>query len=197
MPLLTGSFGSLHHARSPCAAFQQRRQAAAYLDKLNAPLFALEEPLAANQHAALARLAERAAIPIILDESLLRSEQLDALPGSPEHWIVNLRVSKMGGLLRSLELLERARARGIRVIVGAQVGETSLLTRAGLSVAEQARDILVAQEGAFGRHLLMDDVCDPSLQFGAGGVLKAETAIGTRRGFGIVLGDDPTFLVPL
>ena len=178
-------------------AFPDESQAAAYLDNLNAPLFALEEPLAADQHAALARLAERAAIPIILDESLIRSEQLDALPGSPERWIVNLRVSKMGGLLRSLELLERARARGMRVIVGAQVGETSLLTRAGLSVAEQARDILVAQEGAFGRHLLMDDVCDPSLQFGAGGVLKAETAIGTGGGFGIVLGDAPTFLAPL
>jgi L-alanine-DL-glutamate epimerase-like enolase superfamily enzyme len=178
-------------------AFPDEGQAAAYLDKLNAPLFALEEPLAANQHAALARLAERAAIPIILDESLLRSEQLEALPGLPEHWIVNLRVSKMGGLLRSLDLLESARARGIRVIVGAQVGETSLLTRAGLSVAEQARDILVAQEGAFGRHLLMDDVCDPSVQFGAGGVLDVGTTSSTEVGFGIALRNDPSFLAPL
>ncbi len=177
-------------------AFQDESQAAAYLDELNVPLFALEEPLAANQIPALARLAERAATPIILDESLLRREQLDALPGPPELWIVNLRVSKMGGLLRSLELLETARARGIRVIVGAQVGETSLLTRAGLAVAEQACDILVAQEGAIGRHLLMDDVCDPSYQFGFGGVLKAETAKGSGVGLGIDLAAEPSFLIP-
>jgi len=44
------------------------------------------------------------------------------------------------------------------VIVGAHVGETSLLTRAALTVANSARDLLVAQEGAFGTHLLARDV---------------------------------------
>ena len=57
------------------------------------------------------------------------------------------------------------------MIVGAQVGETSLLTRAGLTVAHAAGDALVAQEGAFGTFLLERDVCDPPLMFGAGGVL--------------------------
>jgi len=178
-------------------AFQGESQAAAYLDDLNAPLFALEEPLAANQHAALGRLAERTGIPIVLDESLIRAEQLDALADPPESWIINLRISKMGGILRSLELLEKARSRDIRVIVGAQVGETSLLTRAALTVAEQAKDILVAQEGAFGRHLLRDDVCEPSLQFGAGGMLQADAATGTGVGFGVELRNKPAFLVSL
>jgi hypothetical protein len=66
-----------------------------------------------------------------------------------------------------------ARARGIGVIVGAQVGETSLLTRAGLTAARAASDALVAQEGAFGTFLLQRDVCDPPLMFGAGGMLDA------------------------
>jgi hypothetical protein len=70
-------------------------------------------------------------------------------------------------------VLEAARARGIGVIVGAQVGETSLLTRAALTVAYAAGDTLVAQEGAFGTLLLERDVCDPPLMFGAGGVLNA------------------------
>ena len=80
-------------------AFPEERRAAAYLDALEVPLFAVEEPLHASRYAPLARLAERAEVPIVLDESLLRTAQLDALPGPPERWIVNLRVSKMGGAL--------------------------------------------------------------------------------------------------
>ena len=54
---------------------------------------------------------------------------------APARWLINLRVSKMGGLLRSLAVVDAARAAGIGLIVGAQVGETSLLTRAALTVA--------------------------------------------------------------
>jgi len=89
-------------------------------------------------------------------------------------WIVNLRVSKMGGLLRSLRLLRSIRERGVGLIVGAHVGETSILTRAALTVANCARDILVAQEGAFGTHLLNIDVADPPLMFGVGGVIDID-----------------------
>ena len=42
---------------------------------------------------------------------------------------------------------------------------------AALSVAMAGRDLLVAQEGAFGTLLLERDVCAPSLMFGADGVL--------------------------
>jgi len=70
-----------------------------------------------------------------------------------------------------LRIVDAARAAGIGLIIGAQVGETSLLTRAALTVAQAARDILVAQEGAFGTLLLEGDVCDPPLMFGRGGVL--------------------------
>jgi L-alanine-DL-glutamate epimerase-like enolase superfamily enzyme len=91
----------------------------------------------------------------------------------------------MGGLLRSLEVVEAARAAGIGVIVGAQVGETSLLTRAGLTVASGAGVALVAQEGAFGTHLLSEDVSDPPLMFGAGGVLEVSaTPTLTASGLG-------------
>ncbi len=46
---------------------------------------------------------------IILDESLLRADQLERFCDSTDRWIANVRVSKMGGLLRSLELArERA-----------------------------------------------------------------------------------------
>lgn len=145
--------------------------AVAYLTRLPAPLFALEEPLAPGAVEALAAIAARTATPIVLDESATRVEHLRDLPGPPDRWIVNVRVSKMGGVRRALRVVQAARQAGHRVIVGAQVGETSLLTRAALPVAEAAGPALVAMEGAFGTLLLRRDVCEPPLMFGAGGRL--------------------------
>ena len=150
-------------------------EAIRFLQALEYPLFAVEEPVHPNQYAELASIAERLGCPIVLDESLLRAGQLAQLADSSPHWLVNLRVSKMGGLLRSLSIVEAARALRISLIIGAQVGETSLLTRAALAVAAAARDRIVAQEGAFGTFLLERDVCDPSLMFGAGGILDVSS----------------------
>jgi L-Ala-D/L-Glu epimerase len=146
-------------------------EAAHALSRLAFPWFAVEEPISANQYDELDALAQTVGCPIVLDESLVRRQQLAHLSAAPVRWFINVRVSKMGGLLRSLDLVDDARRRGFGVIVGAQVGETSLLTRAGLTVAHAAGDALVAQEGAFGTHLLTDDVCDPPIMFGARGLL--------------------------
>ncbi len=137
------------------------------------PVFAVEEPLTAGNLAGFALVARASGTRIILDESLQRADQLETL-GDPTTWIVNLRVSKMGGVLRSLALADELLRRGIDVIVGAQVGETSLLTRAGLAIAHAAKENLVAMEGAFGTHLLQRDLTAPCLMFGDAGVLNPE-----------------------
>jgi L-alanine-DL-glutamate epimerase-like enolase superfamily enzyme len=155
------------------------------LDALGFPFFALEEPLLPGDYEGMHRLASALDTRIILDESLLRAGQLDRLSGSEDRWIVNLRVSKMGGLLRSLELVREMRQRGLRAIFGAHVGETSLLTRAALTVAHNARDILVAQEGAFGTHLLAADVVETPIMFGHGGVLDVDALGMKSAGFGL------------
>ena len=92
-----------------------------------------------------------------------------------------------------LEVVEAARSRGIPIVVGAQVGETSLLTRAALTIASAAPDLLVGQEGAFGSLLLEADVCDPPLMFGEGGVLRLGDAQRTP-GFGLDVPADLRFL---
>jgi L-alanine-DL-glutamate epimerase-like enolase superfamily enzyme len=167
-------------------------EAVAFLRALETPLFAVEEPIAPGQCEELARIAQLVGCRIVLDESLARSSQVGQLASSPSTWIVNLRVSKMGGLLRSLAVADAVRAAGVGLIVGAQVGETSLLTRVALTVAAAGRDVLVAQEGAFGTLLLERDVCDPPLMFGAGGVLEtAAHPMLVRPGFGLSRADDP------
>lgn len=154
--------------------WREANDAIVFLSALGGPIVAVEEPLAPGAFDALSRVAGACGVPIVLDESVARANQVAALPGDPSQWIVNVRVSKMGGLVRALDVVTAARSAGMRVVVGAQVGETSLLTRAGLTVAQSAGAALFAQEGAFGTFLLTRDVCDPPLMFGAGGRLRVD-----------------------
>ena len=88
--------------------------------------------------------------------------------------------------MRSLDMVDRAANLGIGVIVGAQVGETSILTRAGLTVMDATRPNLVASDGAFGTHLLHHDLTSESLMFGRGGAVVIEQAgIGGAPGLGL------------
>jgi L-alanine-DL-glutamate epimerase-like enolase superfamily enzyme len=146
-----------------------------YIGSLAYPVFAVEEPIHREQYGALAGIAAALNCRIVLDESFVRAGQIELLAQNPGIWLINVRVSKMGGLLRSLAIVEAARTRGIGVIVGAQVGETSVLTRAALTVAQAAGKTLVAQEGAFGTFLLERDVCATPLMFGAAGVLDVSS----------------------
>lgn len=50
--------------------------------------------------------------------------------------------------------------------------DLACMTRVAVSVAQAAGDRLIAQEGAFGTHLLQHDVCTPPLMFGAGCTLN-------------------------
>lgn len=160
-------------------------EAVASLAALDYAFHALEEPLQAGDYPGMAQIAAATGAKIVLDESVLRAGQLDALAADPRRWIVNLRVSKMGGLLRSLRMASAIRERGIKLVIGAHVGETSVLTRAALTVAHAFRDVVIAQEGAVGTHLIAHDVADPPLMFGAGGVLDAGAARLGPAGWGL------------
>ncbi|MDH3737893.1 MAG: hypothetical protein OER92_01780, partial [Alphaproteobacteria bacterium] len=167
----------------------------AALHDLSFPLFAVEEPLRAGDLSGFAEVARHCRTRIILDESLTRLSQLEALDDA-DIWIVNLRISKMGGLLRSLALVKELSQRGIGVVIGAQVGETSLLTRAGLTVAHAAGADLHAMEGGFGTHLLQRDLTSPCLMFGDGGVLNPKNYLAKGgTGFGLTVLADA--LIPI
>lgn len=159
-----------------------------YIKQLNHPFFALEEPLQVNDYKGLSVISQALDINIIVDESLIQIEQLKHLLANPSKWIINIRISKMGGVIRSLSIAENAKSLGINCIVGAQVGETSILTRAAILLANEYRDIITAQEGACGTYLLENDICDPVLMFGAKGVLSEDTMKQlTKDGFGLSL----------
>ena len=178
--------------------WQSAGEAIHFLQALDYPFFAIEEPLQANAYLALSMIADSLNCKIILDESFLRIDQFNTLQATPQHWLINLRISKMGGLLRSLAIIESARKLGISLIIGAQVGETSLLTRCGLTAAQAAFDIIVAQEGAFGTHLLENDICNPSLMFAKAGVIDVESyPTLLMPGLGFILQEKPCFISEL
>ena len=90
----------------------------------------------------------------------------------------------LGGLLRSLELLEVARHLRMPVVIGAPRGGSSLLTRAGIALA-RAVGSPYAHEGGLGSAVLSREAVRPELRVGMGGTLElAGRGLGTR-GFGL------------
>lgn len=148
--------------------------AASYLATLNNNFWAIEEPIKAGDYAGMEKLAQQIGCKIILDESFLAIGQLPSIQNHPDIFIANIRISKMGGLLRSLSIAEECKKYGIKFIIGAQVGETSILTRMAISLANAYRECLIAQEGAFGTHLLEHDIIEKPIVFGKGGVLSIQ-----------------------
>jgi L-alanine-DL-glutamate epimerase-like enolase superfamily enzyme len=102
-----------------------------------------EEPLAQRAFEEDARLRERAGIRIMLDESL--GSYADGLAAIGACDLFNIRLSKQGGFLASLRLVELARAHGLGVQLGTHPGSHAIIRAAEWSFAH-AVEPLVAVE---------------------------------------------------
>lgn len=138
---------------------------------------ALEQPVRPADDDCHADLARRAKIDLIADESLLTIEDADRLIEGGGTQVLNVRLAKNGGLLPSLRIAAAALAAGRDVQLGCLVGETSVLTGAGLAFLELCPRVRYA-EGGFGRFLLKTDVVRRPLTFGYGGRLAARSGPG-------------------
>lgn len=118
----------------------------------------------------LVELARRCPLPLLADESLCTWADAQALLAEPAKVWWNLRLSKNGGLRRTLELARLAEASGVTWVHGCMVGESSILSAAQRQGLARVRPRFA--EGNFGRFLLADDLCRPSLRFGYGGRLR-------------------------
>lgn len=156
-----------------------------YLDDLASPIFGLEEPLKHGSFKALNELSKAIHTDIILDEHACRITDLDQIE-VPSRFILNLRVSKCGGVLNTIAMAEYAFEKGFRVIIGAQVGESSLLTRAATVVVNAMSQPPIAQEGAYGTNLLEHDLVADVLQFDNKGQLYLP-ATSASNGIGDVI----------
>jgi L-Ala-D/L-Glu epimerase len=140
---------------------------------------AVEQPLPRGGE--YARLRASTSVPLMADESLVTVEDAEALIADRAVDYFNVRVSKCGGLARSLAIAERAARAGIGVQVGSQVGETAILAAAGRHLAATLPEVAFA-EGSFGTLLLTEDVSVESVRFGHRGEahLLAGPGLGIR-----------------
>jgi len=132
---------------------------------------AVEEPLADGSVDDLARLRKETPIPIMVDESLLTLADAELLIERGAADFFNIRVSKCGGLGRSLAIARCALREGIGVQVGAQVGETAILSAAGRLLAASVPEVAFS-EGSYGTLLLVEDVSGDEVRFGRDGAAR-------------------------
>ncbi len=147
------------------------QEAINYLKALNSPVFAIEEPVGACDVEDISKVSTATGLPVILDESLCTFDDLSQFKHLPGNFIANIKVSRVGGIIRALRLIDELKKLDWPIIIGCHVGETSLLTRAALIPAHVAGKNLIAQEGAFGDYLVEREPVDPILKFGPKGIL--------------------------
>lgn len=145
----------------------------------------VEQPIARGSISDLVKLKSKISIPVMVDESLVTVEDAQQLILAKACDFFNLRVSKCGGIYKTLRIAELAKESGVRLQIGAQVGETAILSAVGRHVAAYL-DQLVFAEGSFGTMLLKEDIAKEEINFGDGG--KASLLAGV--GFGINIRDE-------
>jgi muconate cycloisomerase len=136
----------------------------------------VEQPVAADDLAGLRRLTATCPELIAVDESLRTVAEAEALIDAKACDAFNIRVSKCGGLRASMRIAELAADAGLTVIVGAQVGESGLLSAAGRHLAACTAPRYL--EGSAGRLLLREDITRERVLPGRGGRARPHTGPG-------------------
>jgi L-alanine-DL-glutamate epimerase-like enolase superfamily enzyme len=126
---------------------------------------AIEQPVAHAEVDALTEIRPQLGVPIMLDESLcgyadgLRSVER----GTAD--LFNVRISKCGGIIPSLRLIELAHRNGLGVQLGCHPGESGLLSAAGRHVASNIAGLRYV-EGSYDSHVLAKNIILEDLTFG-------------------------------
>jgi L-alanine-DL-glutamate epimerase-like enolase superfamily enzyme len=136
----------------------------------------VEQPLPAEDLSGLAHLTKNVPEQIVADESLCTIAQAQNLAENKIVSGFNVRISKVGGLLASREIVKIADAHGIAVHLGAQVGESAILSAAARAFAG-SQPPFANYEGSNNLFLLKKDISQENLnvgRYGFGKFLKGE-----------------------
>lgn len=92
----------------------------------------VEQPAAAEDLEGLRYIRDRVKVPIIVDESVRRAEDIPRLVGCVDG--INIKLMKSGGLREAIRMVHVARAHGLRVMLGSMI-ESSLANTAAAHLA--------------------------------------------------------------
>lgn len=134
-------------------------------------LHGVEQPVPADDLAGMVAVTAAGIVPVVADESLCSLADAKQLVASKGCDIFNVRVSKCGGLVNAGRIERIAREAGLKCQLGAQVGETGILSAAGRQFATRCEPLWC--EGSYGALLLEEDITDPDITLGPGGFAPA------------------------
>ena len=129
---------------------------------------ALEQPVPHAEVNSLAELRPQIGIPIMLDESLCGYPDAVRAVERKTADILNVRLSKCGGIIPTLKIVALAHRAGLGVQLGCHPGETGILSAAGRQVASNL-DGFRYLEGSYDRHVLAGNLIDEDVTFRYGG----------------------------
>lgn len=110
------------------------------LSRASVAVECFEQPCAREDLGAMAKVARDGGVPVVADESLRSRADLDAIHRARAAHGVNLKLTKLGGLLEALEVGRAARALGMRLMVGGMV-ETRLGMTCAANLAAALRGV--------------------------------------------------------
>lgn len=138
--------------------FDEAMESIPLLDKYNICYY--EEPFKARNYEWYQRLRQKLKIKILCDETVC---SIDDAKNAVEHNscdAINIRISKCGGLLNSIKLMEFCRDNGLEYQIGAQVAETGPLIAAGRHLAAVANGYFTYEAGQPDRYF-EKFICSP------------------------------------
>jgi muconate cycloisomerase len=135
-------------------------------------LTGVEQPVPGDDLDGMQAITAAKLVPVVADESLCSLQDAETLIRRRACDIFNVRISKCGGLINAGRIDRLARDAGLACQLGAQVGETGILSAAGRHYATRRQDIRWC-EGSYGQLLLEEDITEPDVTVGPGGVAPA------------------------
>lgn len=107
-------------------------------------------------------------VKLMADESVCSIDDLISLDDSMCYQMINIRLSKCGGLRRSMQMIDYLRRKKIKFQIGCQLGESGLLSSAG-RILSLLSDDSVYHDGSYDNLLLAENITDKDVSFGYAG----------------------------
>lgn len=140
----------------------------------------IEQPVPKKDISGLGFVSNRSMVPVIADESMCTLEDAMQLIEQKACKGFSIKLSKCGGIIKCLKLMDVAEANGIFCQISCHIGETAILASAGRHFYALSRQCKYL-EGSFSKYLLKEDIVTKDISFG----LKGCAPLLTGPGLGI------------
>ncbi len=130
----------------------------------------LEQPMMPDDPdlADFAGVMKSSGVTLMADESVCTLKDVERISAQGHYEMVNVRLSKCGGIRNSLKMIDDLRAKGILFQIGCHLGESGILSAAGRLLCLLCGDA-VYYEGSYDEFLLKENITRENVSFGSGG----------------------------